>query len=179
MDRGETLERTREILEERALRLALPVTSDLMMREGLEVLHFELGEERYAIDTGSLHSIARVASITPIPTVPDCFVGAANVRGAIVPLVDVARLLDPSLNAGDRPRSSFAVLLGRDRPDFGIVAEAVNEISVIPVDALNGRRRQAATAPWVRCTFQGTVVVLDGSSLARDPRLSIGPSVPC
>jgi hypothetical protein len=35
-----------------------------------------------------------------------------------------------------------------------------------------------ATAPGVRCHTQGTVVVLDGSSLAVDPRLSIGRSVP-
>jgi purine-binding chemotaxis protein CheW len=90
---------------------AIPAPS--MTREGrsapppvprtLEVLVFEVGGQTYALPTADVREVVRAVAITPLPNAPPVIEGVVNVRGRVLPVLDVrtrfrlpATPLDPS-----------------------------------------------------------------------------------
>ncbi|MEM1432535.1 MAG: chemotaxis protein CheW [Pseudomonadota bacterium] len=56
-----------------------------------QYLTFELGEEEYAIDILSVQEIKSWGPVTPLPKAPDYLLGVINLRGAIIPVIDLRR----------------------------------------------------------------------------------------
>src|SRR5437016_5773323 len=82
-------ERVRAILEERA-RAAARVPAQAPDADAvIEVVHLDLGEERYAIETRCVREILRLKEYTPVPDTPDFLVGVTNLRGQIVAVMDL------------------------------------------------------------------------------------------
>jgi purine-binding chemotaxis protein CheW len=68
-----------------------------------EVLVFEVEGQRYGLPTTDVRELVRAVSITPLPNAPAVIEGVVNVRGRVVPVLDMrarfrlpARPLDPS-----------------------------------------------------------------------------------
>jgi len=68
-----------------------------------EVLVFEVGGQRYGLPIADVLELVRAVAITPLPNAPAVIEGIVNVRGRIVPVLDVrarfrlpAKPLDPS-----------------------------------------------------------------------------------
>jgi chemotaxis-related protein WspB len=53
-------------------------------------LLFQLGEERYALDTSHVAEVLPLVAITPIPQAPTGVAGLFNYRGAPVPAIDLS-----------------------------------------------------------------------------------------
>jgi purine-binding chemotaxis protein CheW len=60
-------------------------------RQAFEVLLFAVGDQRYALDSAVVQTIARAVSITPLPRAPAIIEGIIDVRGTIVPVLDIRR----------------------------------------------------------------------------------------
>src|SRR6185436_9426885 len=63
---------------------------------------FLLAQEEYGVDVRLVQEIIRVSSITPVPRAPEFIKGVINLRGRIIPVVDVKR----KLGLGDVDASS-------------------------------------------------------------------------
>ena len=68
-----------------------------------EVLVFEVGGQRYGLPTADVRELVRAVSITPLPYAPAGIEGVVDVRGLLLPVLDLrarfrlpAKLLDPS-----------------------------------------------------------------------------------
>jgi purine-binding chemotaxis protein CheW len=68
-----------------------------------EVLVFEVGGQKYALPTADVRELVRAVSITPLPNAPAVIEGVVDVRGRVLPVLDVrarfrlpAKALDPS-----------------------------------------------------------------------------------
>jgi purine-binding chemotaxis protein CheW len=68
-----------------------------------EVLVFEVAGQRYGLPTVDVRELVRAVTITPLPSAPAMIEGVVNVRGRVLPVLDVrarfnlpARALDPS-----------------------------------------------------------------------------------
>ena len=57
--------------------------------ETAEYLTFRLDEEEYAVDVTGVQEILEVPDITRVPKMPDYMCGIINVRGSVVPVVDL------------------------------------------------------------------------------------------
>jgi purine-binding chemotaxis protein CheW len=55
----------------------------------LQCLSFSLGCEFFAVDITAVREIVQTASITAVPLMPDCIRGVTNLRGAVVPVMDL------------------------------------------------------------------------------------------
>jgi purine-binding chemotaxis protein CheW len=69
----------------------------------LEVLIFELGGQRYGLPAADVQELVRAVALVPLPTAPAVVEGVMNLRGKIVPVLDVRqrfrlppRALDPA-----------------------------------------------------------------------------------
>ena len=68
-----------------------------------EVLVFEVAGQKYGLPTADVRELVRAVEITPLPSAPDVIEGVVNVRGRVLPVLDVRtrfrlppKALDPS-----------------------------------------------------------------------------------
>lgn len=106
-------------------------------------LTFMLGGEMFAIAILSVKEIIEYGSLTVVPMMPACIKGVINLRGAVVPVVDLARRF--ASRATDITRRSCIVIIetrsGDDdaeggRQDVGIIVDAVSEVLEIRADQI-------------------------------------------
>lgn len=97
------------------------------MRAGAwrRVCLISLGGELYAIELRSVREVFEVEAITPVPGMPPALVGVANLRGVVVPLIDLRVLLGLPVT-GSPP--SFAVVVRHGTRQVGVLVERVPEI---------------------------------------------------
>ena len=95
-----------------------------------QFLTFMLGEEQFAVGILHIKEIIEYGSLATVPMMPACVRGVINLRGAVVPVVDLlARFGRPSSAATKR---TCVVIVETDsegeRQVLGLVVDAVNEV---------------------------------------------------
>ena len=91
----------------------------------LEVLSFRLGREEYAIDILKVREIRALERTTRIPDAPGFVKGVIDLRGTIVPIVDLR--LRFGFEARD-DASTVTIILSIAGREIGIVADAVSDV---------------------------------------------------
>ncbi|KGT84818.1 chemotaxis protein, partial [Xanthomonas vasicola] len=97
---------------------------------GGEFLSFALGEEHYGVDILKVQEIRGYDSVTRLPDAPDYIKGVINLRGTIVPVIDL-RL---KLRLKEARYDAFTVMIVLNVEDrvVGIVVDSVSD--VIPLN---------------------------------------------
>jgi purine-binding chemotaxis protein CheW len=168
--------RARALLESRALQLAQPLPEAPRPGDLLDVVVFSLARERYALETRLLREIVRFADFTPVPGAADFLLGVTNLRGEILPVVDLRRFFGlPDRGLSDQSR---VLVLGHDRRELGVLADETHDVIKLRADAILAPRSTAPSGgrAYIRGFTDEAVVVLDGEKLLRDPRLIIDHS---
>jgi len=90
------------------------------------MLAFAVGDEEYGIPILAVEEVLQRAAVTPVPNVPDHFSGFTNVRGMIVPVVDLrVRFGRPRVDYG---LHSVVILVKVDELRVGLLADHVPEV---------------------------------------------------
>jgi len=91
-----------------------------------EFLSFVLGDEHYALDIMSVKEIRGYEKVTKIANAPDFIKGVINLRGDIVPIVDL-RL---KFNVGEATYNEFTIVIMLNVAEriVGIVVDAVSDV---------------------------------------------------
>src|SRR5579871_2210182 len=115
--------------------------------ESHQVLTFVLGKETYGVDILRVQEIRGWSAVTKIPHAPSHVLGVLNLRGSIVPIVDM-RMQFNLEHAQYTPVTVIIVLSVQSRNgkrDFGVVVDGVsdvvtlNEVQVKPAPDLGAR----------------------------------------
>ena len=156
-----------DILELRAENLAQPLESTEVATDGLEVLVWQLGGERYAIEIRYVFEAFPLTQITPVPGAGATLVGVANLRGTLLPVFALSQVLGLEHVISDLVR---VVVLGRKGPEFGVLVDQVDEPTVVSEQALHEAPVESAGASLVLGLTEDTLIVLDGGELLDDRR---------
>jgi purine-binding chemotaxis protein CheW len=105
---------------------------DAIREEEIRVCLFSMGGDFYAIPVDLLTEIIISQKIFPIPTTPPHVLGVINLRGNIVPIVDIREAL--SLPRQTQPAQIAIVKL--DALMLGIVVDNVSEVVAVPVSSV-------------------------------------------
>jgi purine-binding chemotaxis protein CheW len=89
-----------------------------------------MGGELFTIDLKSVREVFIVESITPVPGMPPGLVGVTNLRGTVIPLLDLRSMF--GLNAEMTLR--HAVVVQHGNWQVGVLVDAVPEIRTIAKD---------------------------------------------
>jgi purine-binding chemotaxis protein CheW len=102
--------------------------------ESAQYLTFVLDGESFAIGILGIKEIIEYHSLTAVPMMPACVRGVINLRGAVVPVIDLqARFGRRSSDVTKRTCIVIVEVAGEDqRHDVGVVVDAVNEVLDIP-----------------------------------------------
>jgi len=101
-----------------------------------EYLTFELGSEEYGIDILTVQEIRVWSPVTKIPDTPDFLKGVINLRGVIVPIVDLR--LRFKYQAQDYSETTVVIVLKGSTDSkirlVGIVVDAVSDVHKVSSD---------------------------------------------
>ena len=101
-----------------------------------QVVALHLGEEIYGVDIASIHTVLTPQPITAVPNVPAYVRGVMNLRGRILPVLDLrTRFGLPPLEA-DRRKLSRIVIVEAGGLTAGLIVDAVSEVLKISSDAI-------------------------------------------
>lgn len=141
--------------------------------EILELVSFRLGGESYAVEARYVYQIMLSPPITIIPHTPDFLFGVINLRGEILAVFDLNHLF--GLSSGPNQGPSRLIVLGKAQPQFGFVAEAVDQVTRIDASQLNSPAAPLGIAgrEIVRGVTADALIILDGEILLADERLMI------
>jgi purine-binding chemotaxis protein CheW len=167
-------ERARAVMEERALALARVPPRPPDAAEVLEVVTFGLAGGRYAVETRHVREVVRCAALTAVPGAPDVLAGLVNLRGEVLAVFDVCRLLGLAGRAPAEP--SRVIVLGGERAEFGVPADAVHEVTALLTGEVHEAPAPLAGRDGLRGVTARGLVILDGAALLRDGRLFIDES---
>jgi purine-binding chemotaxis protein CheW len=99
-----------------------------------QIVVFALGEERYGLEISSVYEIIRPQQITAVPQSPASVEGVINLRGRIIPVVDLrARFGLPEAATG---AASRVVVCDANGLRVGLMVDGVSEVLMIPDDAV-------------------------------------------
>ena len=96
---------------------------------------FFLGDEEYGLDVRLVQEIIRLTEITPVPRAPDFVKGVINLRGRIIPVVDVKRKL--SLGEVDTSSRASRIVVAKIRDRLvGLLVDGASQVLKIPVSLI-------------------------------------------
>lgn len=100
------------------------------MAKDLHIVGFRVGTETFGVPISMVHEIVRVPAITAVPESPDCVEGVINLRGRIIPVVDLRkRFGEKSIASGKKNRILVAEV---DSKMIGLIVDAASEVLKIP-----------------------------------------------
>lgn len=87
---------------------------------------FKLGNEYYGVNIVAVESIIKVQEITKMPHVPSFVEGITNLRGAVIPVIDLRKRFD--LPQGEETKDTRIVVVEMGNITAGMVVDAVTEV---------------------------------------------------
>lgn len=94
--------------------------------EELQIVGFMLGEEEYAVDILSVNEILKMTPITRVPKANEFVKGVINLRGNVVPIINLRKKFKGEEKAVDD--TTRIIILTIDDNRFGIIVDNVTEV---------------------------------------------------
>jgi purine-binding chemotaxis protein CheW len=103
------------------------------MAATIEVVEFELGGERYALDINLAREIVEMIPITPIPRAPPFISGVINLRGEITNIMNLNTLLAlPEKEVRENQKIIVLVPEAAKGNNIGIIVDDVSSVRQVP-----------------------------------------------
>ena len=101
------------------------VTDDI-----LQLVSFKIGREEFGVDILQVQEIIRMMKITRVPNSPDYVDGVVNLRGKVIPVVDLRKRLGMEIK--DRDKNTRIIVVELESKTIGFIVDEVNEVLRIP-----------------------------------------------
>lgn len=103
-----------------------PTAAESGARQEIQLACFRIGDEYYALDILRIREVIRPQKLTPVPKAPEFVEGVINLRGAVIPVVDLRKRFGTPRSAGDKKtRVIISVLTGKI---LGLIVDEVAEV---------------------------------------------------
>jgi purine-binding chemotaxis protein CheW len=94
-----------------------------------QLVIFELGEENFGIDIASVEGIVKLQEITRIPQSPEYMVGITNLRGSVLPVIDLQKRF--GMPAQEKTNETRIMVANVEGVKIGMIVSAVSEVLTI------------------------------------------------
>ncbi|MBZ5526920.1 MAG: chemotaxis protein CheW [Acidobacteriia bacterium] len=100
------------------------------MANDFHVIGFRIGEESYGIPISMVREIVRVPNITAVPNAPETILGVINLRGKIVPVMDLRKRF--GLGELHADKKSRILVVDLENRLLGLFVNSASEVLKIP-----------------------------------------------
>jgi len=112
-----------------------PLAGDQISGRAGKFLTFELNDTEFGIEILKVVEILTMMDITAVPMWPEFAKGTINLRGKVIPVIDLRQKFGLSATAVTDTTCTIVMELGDDH--IGIEVEAVNEVQELSEDAIS------------------------------------------
>jgi purine-binding chemotaxis protein CheW len=142
------------------------------MQKDCQLVGFRIGEETYGVQIGAVREIVRVPEITAVPNAPDLIEGVINLRGKIIPVMDLRKRFGSSSIQPDKKNRILVVDL--ENRLLGLIVSSASEVLKIPPSEIEPPGAVFAEGESSYVTGVGKlkgrlVILLDIARLLRQP----------
>lgn len=94
-------------------------------RREIQLACFRIGEEKFALDIMRIKEIIRPVRLTPVPKAPEFIEGVINLRGVVIPIVDLRKRFDQPAEIGRKTR---IIICRVSAKLIGMIVDEVTEV---------------------------------------------------
>lgn len=116
----------------------------------IEALAFKLGDEEYGVDILKVQEIREQDPVTRIANAPDVVKGVVNLRGIIVPIVDLRHRFHLTIRENDQ--QTVVIVLNIANRIIGMVVDSVSDVVRLSADDIR-------PAPQMRTAFDTDILL--------------------
>lgn len=141
--------------------IAIGVADSVTASGTVECINFAIGEDQYGVDIMAVREIKEWSNVTHLPKQPDYVRGVLNLRGVVLPIVDLRCRFGQGLT--DCTPTHIIIIVQIDGRQVGLLADKVldivafdkNDVQPVPTVARSSRAR-----------FLSGLVTVDGAMIA-------------
>ena len=144
------------------------------MEKDLQIVGFRIGNETYGVRIGAVREIVRVPEITAVPSAPETVEGVINLRGKIIPVMDLRKRFG---HADIQPNKKNRILVVElENKLLGLIVNSASEVLKIPPSEIEAPGSVFAEGESGYITGVGKlsgrlIILLDISKLLHRPEL--------
>ena len=129
-----------------------------------QIVVFELGSEQFGIRIAAVESIIKMQPITVIPHAPEFIKGVTNLRGKVLPVIDLRQRFGLPPKVEDKRNRIIVVSI--NQTEVGMIVDGVDEVLTVPAQAIEPAPAIATTVDSAFITGiarleKGLVILLD------------------
>ncbi|SHE36335.1 MULTISPECIES: chemotaxis protein CheW [Caloramator] len=129
----------------------------------MQVVIFNIGKERFALETRLVHGIEKMMNITYVPKAPYYIRGLANLRGNIISVIDLKKYL----NVDSEKVQENIIIVEVQEEKVGLMVDSVQEVVDITDDMLEKINNENTLTRGVINFKDYIVTLLDGENLIK------------
>lgn len=168
---------TSEKLRARARALARPPARGAAAGAALDLLEIRLAGESYAVESRFVREVHVLKHLTPLPCTPSFLLGVVNLRGRVVPVLDLRKFFDlPVAGLSDLHR---VVVVEGGNMEIGLLADVIVGTRAISTDDLQSSLTTLTgiRGDYLKAVAPGPLVVLDAERILADPKIVVNEEV--
>jgi purine-binding chemotaxis protein CheW len=157
--------------------LARPLQRAARVGTTFELLEFRLAQECYAIETQWVREVSTFKDLTPLPCCPPFVLGIVNVRGRVLPVLDLKKFFDlPEKGLTDLHR---IILVSGNDLELGLLADTIVGVRSIPAADLQGSlpTLTGVRSDYLKGVTAERLVVLDLARILADTKIIVHEEV--
>jgi len=108
-----------------------------------QLVVFSIGNESYGVDVEAVESIIKMQEITKLPHAPEFVEGVTNLRGSVVPILDLRKRF--GLASEEPTRDTRIMIVNMNDNHVGMVVDAVTQVVRISAESIEPPPQMAMT----------------------------------
>lgn len=112
----------------------MDLKKDFDSKELLQLVTFRLGNEEFSLDILRVQEIIRHMELTRVPRTPDFVDGVINLRGRVIPVLDLRKRF--GLPSDEKTNETRIIVVDVDSKTVGLKVDAVSEVLRLPADTV-------------------------------------------
>jgi len=99
-----------------------------------QIVVFELSSEYFGVEIAKVESIIKMQPITQMPHVPAFVEGVTNLRGKVLPVIDLRKRF--GLPSQEADKHSRIIVVSVEQTEVGMIVDGVSEVLAVPEGAV-------------------------------------------
>lgn len=104
------------------------------MGEELKVIVFDLGPEQYGVEVDKVKTIERMMPLTRVPKTPTFVKGVINLRGVVVPVIDLRGRF--GLEETAYTNDTRIIIVNAENLEVGLIVDAASDVVDVDADSI-------------------------------------------
>ncbi len=102
----------------------------------MQLVGFTIGKEQFGVDILMVQEIIRSTPITAVPNSPDFIEGVINLRGSIIPVIDLRKRLRLHKRKAEQKTDTWILIINVDERVTGFIVDSVTKVLKISANTI-------------------------------------------